>query len=177
MRFSRHPLLGVHTAGVLDCLKDALELWVGGAVWVWERAILGELVLKVLTLVDEHGGITSIIGDPVRAIGNQYSARVSPLHATTEEVFALAMAAAAWSWVLKWCTRAPTHLGTHGVPGLDEDTSLDGHVQRSTDAPACERLGRAAIITSGQQSKHLMFGKSGQQSEHLQLWSYHKTSN
>ena len=89
------PRLGVHTAGVRDCLKDALELWVGGAGWILERAILGELVLEILTLVDEHGGITSVIDDLVRAIStrprdhllhHQFSARVSPLHALKEEV-------------------------------------------------------------------------------------------
>merc|ERR1719390_346490 len=35
------------------------------------------------------------------SVHHQYSARVSPFHANTEEVPALAMAAAAWSWVLK----------------------------------------------------------------------------
>merc|ERR1719401_725770 len=35
------------------------------------------------------------------SVHHQYSGRVSPLHANTVEVPALAMAAAAWSWVLK----------------------------------------------------------------------------
>ena len=62
------PHLRVHTAGVLDCPNDALELWVGGAVWIWERSILGEFLLEVLTLLAEHCGITSVIDDLVRAI-------------------------------------------------------------------------------------------------------------
>ena len=90
------PHLGVHTAGALDCLREALELLDDGAVWIWERVILGDPLLELLNLVDEHGGITSVIDDLVRAIGtrprehllahHQYSARVSLLHAATEEV-------------------------------------------------------------------------------------------
>jgi len=48
------PLLEVHARGVSDDLKDALELWVGGAVRVNQRAILGECRIEFLTLVDER---------------------------------------------------------------------------------------------------------------------------
>ena len=61
-------LLRVHFGGVGNGLEDALELWVGGAVWVWERLVLGKRLLVLLAFVDEHGGIASIIDNLIRAV-------------------------------------------------------------------------------------------------------------
>merc|ERR1719182_323850 len=54
--------------GVLQQLQDALELCIVGAVGVWQAAIFGILLLKLLALVNQKGGITSIIHKQIAAI-------------------------------------------------------------------------------------------------------------
>merc|ERR1712137_277049 len=55
-------------AAILDELENALELWVACALWIWERLVFGILLLKLLSLVDQESGITTIIDNLVRAI-------------------------------------------------------------------------------------------------------------
>ena len=111
---------------------------------------------------------------------SQYSSRVSPFQANTAAVFDAAIAAAAWSCVLKMLqlhqrTSAPRNceayrskqmaaeLGTRPRPGsttsrthlkrLDEDRSLDGHVQRPSDAGTLKGLARTVLGTNGHEAR------------------------
>merc|ERR1711937_449656 len=59
--------------GIFQQLQDALELSVGGAVWVWQGAIFRVLLLKLLTLVDQQGGITAVVHKQVATICARHS--------------------------------------------------------------------------------------------------------
>merc|ERR1712032_1494374 len=56
--------------------------------------------------------------------------------------------------------RAPSDLGTQGCQGLNEHTSLNCHVQGTTDVQAFQRLCWAKLSASCHQARHLMFCKS-----------------
>merc|ERR1719240_1612382 len=128
------PLLGVDTDGVLDGLKDALELRVGGAVWVRQRAILLKLLLEFLALVDEHGGITAVIDDLIRAVSTgpgEHLLSAPPvlgkgLTLPGEHGGSASLGDGRRGMVLcaEDVARAPAHLGSQGMHGLNEDTSL-----------------------------------------------------
>jgi len=172
LHHNRHlgPLLRIHAQRVLDGLQDALELRVGGAGRVRERAILGELCLELLALVDEHGGITTVIDDLVWAIGTRPGEHLLSAPPVLGKSLALPCEHGGGARLCNRSggvilsaenvARAPTHLGTHGMHGLNQDTSLDGHVQRATDVQALERLGRAKLNACGHESRHLMLGES-----------------
>ena len=53
----------------------------------------------------------------------------------------------------------PTHLGAELDQRLDQDGSLDGHVQRAADAGAGERLQRAVLLAQCAQPGHLVLGE------------------
>merc|ERR1712170_127825 len=93
--------------GVLEQLKNALELCVCSAVWIWEAAVLGILFFEFLPL-----WISSVASPPsstrksqpsapgtviICSVHHQYSGSVSPFQAKTVDVPALAMPAATWS--------------------------------------------------------------------------------
>mmetsp|Transcript_66956 Transcript_66956/g.105686 ORF Transcript_66956/g.105686 Transcript_66956/m.105686 type:complete len:320 (-) Transcript_66956:273-1232(-) len=62
----------VRLDGVPQHLQDTLELSVGGAGWVGQAAVLGKLLLQLLALVNQQGGITSIIHQLVASISTWY---------------------------------------------------------------------------------------------------------
>ena len=53
----------------------------------------------------------------------------------------------------------PAHLRTQRFQRLDQHRGLDGHVQRTGDARARERPGRAEFLANRHQSGHLVFGQ------------------
>src|SRR5271154_1198121 len=82
------------------------------------------------------------------SVKSQYSSSVSPLCAKTGMPDS-AIAAAAWS-----CVEKMLQLDER----LDEDRSLNGHVQRTGDADAFERLGRPVFFADGHQAGHFVLG-------------------
>merc|ERR1712227_238977 len=58
--------------GILQELKDALKLGVGGTVRVWQGAIFRVFLFELLTFVDQQGGIAAIVHKQVAAIGARY---------------------------------------------------------------------------------------------------------
>ncbi len=53
----------------------------------------------------------------------------------------------------------PAHLGAERLEGLDQDSRLDRHVERSRNARPLERLGGAVVLTQPHQAGHLMLGQ------------------
>jgi hypothetical protein len=53
----------------------------------------------------------------------------------------------------------PTHFGAELDQRLDQDGGLDGHVQRSADPCAGERLGRTVFLADGAEAGHFVLGK------------------
>ena len=54
----------------------------------------------------------------------------------------------------------PPNIGAQVGQRLDEDGSLHGHVQRSHDARAGQRLRFAILLANGHESGHLVFGQA-----------------
>merc|ERR1740130_2349805 len=54
--------------------------------------------------------------------------------------------------------RAPTYRGAEGSERLDQHTSLDGHVKRSRDTGASQRLGSGEFGAASHESRHLDLG-------------------
>merc|ERR1719401_2356258 len=54
---------------------------------------------------------------------------------------------------------APADLGAHGSERLDKYAGLDGHVQRTVDVQALERLRSAELLPAVHESWHLMLRK------------------
>lgn len=53
----------------------------------------------------------------------------------------------------------PGDLGAQGNEGLNEDGSLDGHVQAASDAGALERLVGGILGPDGHETRHLVLGE------------------
>jgi len=54
---------------------------------------------------------------------------------------------------------SPGDLGTEGSQGLDQDCSLDGHVERAGNAGTLEDLLGTVLLTEGNETGHLVFGE------------------
>lgn len=54
---------------------------------------------------------------------------------------------------------SPGDLGTEGSKSLDEDGSLDGHVQATGDAGTLERLVLGILLAGGHETRHLVLGE------------------
>ena len=69
-----------------------------------------------------------------------------------------AIAAAAWSWVEKMLHEAQRTSAPRADQRLDQHGGLDGHVQRTGDARALQRLRGAEFFAAGHQARHFGFG-------------------
>merc|ERR1711907_753922 len=106
-----HPgvLCLVYLDRVLQQLQDAFELGIVRARWIWQSSVLGKPNSKPLWIKSVASPPSSTSWSQpsspgtviICSVHHQYSGRVSPFHAKTVDVPALAMAAAAWSCVLK----------------------------------------------------------------------------
>jgi hypothetical protein len=54
--------------------------------------------------------------------------------------------------------RGPAHVSAERLQRLDEDSSLDGHVQRAGDPCAAQRLLRRELFANGHEAGHLSLG-------------------
>jgi hypothetical protein len=52
----------------------------------------------------------------------------------------------------------PAHVGADVLEGFDQHRRLDGHVQRTGDAHALERLGGGVLLADRHQARHLVLG-------------------
>ena len=118
-------------------------------------------LLRARSLVDEQRDVAAVIDDELRAFvagererligASQYSSSVSPFQAKTG-MPAFAMAAAAWSCVEKMLQLAQRTSAPRSTSVSMSTAVCDGHVQRTGDAHALERLVRRRIFcgwTSG----------------------------
>ena len=69
-----------------------------------------------------------------------------------------AMAAAAWSWVEKMLQEAQRTSAPKFHQGLDQNRSLNRHVQGAGDAGTLEGLLAAVLLTQRHQTGHLGLG-------------------
>ena len=176
-RRHRRPALRVLADGARNDLVDHRELLVVGARRVREGAVLREVVLGDLALVDEHRHVTAIVDDDVRAeplaVVGRPRDRAERLLPVLADRHALprkdgggrALAGAAdgdrgRGVVLRGenVARAPANLGAEVLERLDEDARLDRHVERAHDPDILERLLGGVFVTDGHQPRHFMLG-------------------
>jgi hypothetical protein len=147
------PLGGLLHQLASDQGNDDLVLGVGAGLGVGHGAIDGVLLLGLDTLVDQQGHVSSVIDNHVAAVtlvvlrpgdGVQGALPVLLEGLTLPgEHGGRAIAGNGGGGVVlggEDVARAPADLGTEGLEGLDEDGSLDGHVQGAGDAAALEDL-------------------------------------
>mmetsp|Transcript_9352 Transcript_9352/g.21252 ORF Transcript_9352/g.21252 Transcript_9352/m.21252 type:complete len:499 (+) Transcript_9352:944-2440(+) len=153
---------------VLDDLQDDLELRVGRRGRVGDRTALGELELRLVSLVDEERGVTAVVDDDVRAtsvsLPVEHALRAPPVLlerlALPGEDGAGVARARGGGVVLRAedVARAPAHLGAERGERLDEHGRLDGHVERSGDVGTGEGLVRSELRAARHESGHLHLG-------------------
>ena len=86
------------------------------------------------------------------------SSSVSPFQAKTGKP-ALAMAHAAWSWVLKMLQLLQVTSAPSSASVSIKHRRLDRHVQAARDAGAGQRLVLAVLLAEGHQARHLVLGE------------------
>ena len=134
------PLLGQTSCETLsDDSHDLFELEVIELVWIWHLTGLGEVSLGLVTFVDEESGITTIINEHVWAIAvwpcehlvGQVPVLLEGLTLPGEDVGGLSGNDGGSGVILCGVdvARSPSHFGTEGSESLDEDSSLNGHME------------------------------------------------
>ena len=138
------PLVGL--AGLkkaLDDGEDNLELGVVGGLGIGDGSVLEEKVLGLLTLVDEEGHVTAVVDDdigsvalaiillPGEGVEGALPVLLERLALPGEDGGGVVAGNGGGGVVLggEDVARAPAHVATEGLEGLDEDGGLDGHVE------------------------------------------------
>ena len=163
------PLGGVLLDGALDDGEHALELRVGGGRRVGQGAVLGKLLLPLLTLVDEKGGVTAVVDNQVRTVGTRPGEHflgavpvlLKGLALPREHGGGACLGDRSGGVVLgrEDVAGAPSDGGAHLGEGLDEDRGLDGHVEGPGDVDPRERLRRAVLRAAVHEARHLVLGE------------------
>merc|ERR1719164_110065 len=153
----------------LDGVEHALELGVVGGRRVRQRAVLGVLDLELLALVEEQGGIASVVDDLVGAGAvrpGEGLLRAPPvllerLALPGEDVGGAGADERGGGVVLggEDVARAPADVTAEDLERLREHAGLDGHVQRAHDAHVLERLRRRELLARRHEAGHLVLGK------------------
>jgi hypothetical protein len=151
-----------------DKSEDDLEFLVGGGHRVGESAELLEGSLSLDTFVHHDGSITTVIDEHVGAgvVGpDKHSQGAFPvflegLSLPGEDVGGLGGDNSSSGVILGGVdiARAPSDYGTEFGEGLDEGSSLDGHVEGSRNAGTLEDLARSVLFTDVHETGHFDFG-------------------
>mmetsp|Transcript_17318 Transcript_17318/g.34925 ORF Transcript_17318/g.34925 Transcript_17318/m.34925 type:complete len:401 (+) Transcript_17318:560-1762(+) len=164
------PHLRVDVEGLLKKVKDAVLVIAGSGGRIRLLAGLLEGLFSGNTLVDEEGGISSIVDDHVRSagLGSRPHERLEGavpvlrdgLTLPSEDVSGLGGGNGRSGVVLggEDVARGPTDLGTKSLEGLDEDGGLDGHVQGAGDVGASKRVLALALSADAHKTRHLNLG-------------------
>jgi hypothetical protein len=157
------PLLGVGLHGASDDGIHALQLGIISLVGGGGCSQL--LVLD--TLVDEESHITTVIDNEVGAItlgidrpGNSVQGALpvllEGLSLPGEDSGGTVTGDGSSGMVLggEDVARAPSDISTKSLQGLDKDSSLDGHVKRSSDASTIEK-GIRVLTSARHEAGHL----------------------
>mmetsp|Transcript_24665 Transcript_24665/g.51260 ORF Transcript_24665/g.51260 Transcript_24665/m.51260 type:complete len:423 (+) Transcript_24665:294-1562(+) len=155
--------------GILQQLQDAFEFRIIGAGRVGQGPILGVLLLELLALVDQQRRIATIIHEQVAAVGTRHCHHLLsappvlrkslPLPCEDRRSAGLGNGCSRMVLSAEDVARAPADRGAHGSQGLNQNTRLDGHVQRAVDVQALEWLTRTELLPAVHKPRHLMLGK------------------
>ena len=164
------PFLGVASLELTaEDAEDFLHLSVVGGGGIGECSEFLELLLSLDTFVHEESGITTIIDKDIGTISigpcehlqGAFPVFLEGLTLPGEDVGGLGSDDTGGGVVLGGVNvaRGPSDLGAEGVEGLDEDTSLDSHVQRARDASTLEDFVVLVFFTESHHSWHLNLGE------------------
>ena len=157
----------------LDDGQDNLELGIVSGVRVGKSSVLQEKILRLLSLMDEKGHVTTIIDDDVRSVALAVIFRpgdgvqgalpvlLKSLALPGEDGGGLVTGDSGSGVVLgrEDVARAPADISSELLKSLDEDGSLDRHVERSRDTGALERFRGPELFTAGHKTRHLDFSE------------------
>mmetsp|Transcript_58892 Transcript_58892/g.80940 ORF Transcript_58892/g.80940 Transcript_58892/m.80940 type:complete len:329 (-) Transcript_58892:78-1064(-) len=159
----------IHWDGILQQLQDALELRVRGAVRVRQGAVLGELLLILLTLVHQQRGIAAVIHQLVAAIRTRHRHHLLSAPPVLRQRLALPREDCTGAPLrdrrrgvvlgAEDVARAPAHLRTKRLQRLDQHRRLDRHVQRTVDVQALQGLRGAVLLARSHETRHLVLCK------------------
>jgi hypothetical protein len=151
--------------------QDNLELSVVGGVRVRKRAILGILLLSLDTLVDEESHVSTVIDDEVTSVSlsilrpgdgveGALPVLLKSLTLPGEHGSRAITGNGSGGMILggEDVAAAPSDLGTKSLQGLDEDSSLNGHVEGTRDTSSSEELS-TELTTASHQTRHFMLSK------------------
>ena len=172
------PLGAVRGEAITDEAQHDLELQVVGGGGVGEGAVLGVGLFGLDSLVDEQGGVATVIYQKVGPIA--LGPGEGLLSAPPVLLQGLALPGkdgrgvtgdGSGSVVLggEDVAGAPTDLSTEGDEGLDESGGLDGHVQGASDLGALEWLLGAEFLTAGHEAWHLCLSELNFQTTEIGL--------
>merc|ERR1719394_1990781 len=152
--------------GISQQLQDALEFRVVRAGRVGQGAVLGELLLEFLPLMDKQRRVAAVVHKLVAAVRtrDRHHLLGAPpvllqgLALPGEHRGCLGLRDGRRRVVLgtEDVARAPAHLGTKRLQGLDKDAGLDGHVQGSVDVHPLERLLGPELLARSHETWHLV---------------------
>jgi len=158
----------VEVAGLL--LLDALENGVE-AVKLLAALVVVEhlgLVLSPEATVDHKSSITTIIDDqlgakhltPVDCVPGALPVFLKSLTLPGKDRGA-ASSNSSSSMILSGedIARGPANLGTKSLKGFDENSSLNGHVKRTSQTNTLERLLRSVLLTNCHKTGHFVFSQ------------------
>ena len=129
----------------------------------------GRVILGLITTVDEQSGITTIVNDEFGTLSVREDEGAQCAIPVLLEALALPGedrglpgSNSGGSMILgaENVAAGPPDVGSDGLESLNQHSGLDGHVQRSANAHTFERLFCSVLLTSGHQTRHLVFGKS-----------------
>mmetsp|Transcript_14903 Transcript_14903/g.21034 ORF Transcript_14903/g.21034 Transcript_14903/m.21034 type:complete len:255 (-) Transcript_14903:42-806(-) len=158
------PLLGVNSQDFLEELEDDLEFGIVGGVGVRDGTVLLKSSFGFHTFVDEEGSITTIVDDEVGASAARPREGLvgappvffESFSFPSKDVGSLLGNDGGGGVVLSRedVAGAPTDSGAKSSEGLDEDRSLDSHVQRAGNEGTFKRLTRAELLDARHESRH-----------------------
>jgi len=156
------PALRVGLQVVGDDLQHALHFGVVSGSRVRNGTVLFELDFSLVTLVDEEGGISTIIDDDVERLVAPVEHLVGAPPVLFERLTlpgedSRRVASDSRGGVVlrgEDVARAPAHVGTERNEGFNEHRGLDGHVEGTRNVGALERLRRAKLGDAGHQTRH-----------------------
>jgi len=163
------PPVGGLFEPVFDHSEDLLELNIVSGAGIGHGLVLGIEVLGLVSLVDEEGGISTIIDDHVGSlsVGPEKGVLGAPpvflngLSLPGEDGSGTGSNNGGGGMVLggEDVAGAPADIGSEVGEGLDEDGGLDGHVERSHDLDSLEGLAVSVFFPHSHQAGHLDLGE------------------
>jgi hypothetical protein len=153
----------------LDDAENDLELGVVRRARIRESSVLEKRIFGFLTLVNEKGHVSTIIDDEIRPVAlaviiwpsegveGAFPVLLEGFSLPGKDSGRLITSNSGGCMVLSGenVARAPSDVASEGLEGLDQDGSLNGHVERSRDTSTLEGDRRSKLSSTSHETRHL----------------------